>query len=62
MRFLILGSCAGIFGGEGLIPYPSDSFLPHTVSLLSQEPDQVPFWLWGQGQEGAGGRDGLAGA
>jgi len=39
-------------------PNPSDSYLPHTVPLLSQEPDQVPFWLWGQGQEGAGRGDG----
>jgi hypothetical protein len=41
---------------------PSENSPPHTKRLLSQEPDQVPFWLWGQGQEGAGGRDGLAGA
>ena len=58
VRFLILGSCAGIFGGEGLIPYPSDTPLPHTMPLPPQEPDQVPFWLWGQGQEGAGRGDG----
>ena len=48
MRFLFLGSYAGIFGGEVLIPYPSDTPPSHTDPLLSQEPDQVPFWLWGQ--------------
>ena len=42
-----LGICA---------PYPSENSLPHTKPLLSQEPDQVPFWLWGQGQDGLGGR------
>ena len=32
-----LGFCA---------PYPSENSPPHTKHLLSQEPDQVPFWLW----------------
>ena len=44
-----LGFCA---------PYPSENSLPHTKHLPSQEPDQVPFWLWGQGQDGAGWGDG----
>jgi len=40
--------------GEGLVSNPSENSLPHTKHLPSQEPDQVPFWLWGQGQDGAG--------
>jgi len=32
-----LGFCA---------PYPSENSPPHTKHLFSQEPDQVPFWLW----------------
>ena len=42
--------------GEGLVSNPSENSLPHTKHLPSQEPDQVPFWLWGQGQDGLGGR------
>ena len=37
-------------------PNPSDSRAPHTHLLPSQEPDQVPFWLWRQGQDGLCGR------
>ena len=44
--------------GEGLVSNPSENSLPHTKHLPSQEPDQVPFWLWGQGQDGAGWGDG----
>ena len=32
--------------GEGLVSNPSENSLPHTKHLPSQEPDQVPFWLW----------------
>ena len=37
-------------------PNPSDTRARHTHLLPSQEPDQVPFWLWGQGQDGLCGR------
>ena len=44
--------------GEGLVSNPSENFPPHTKHLLSQEPDQVPFWLWvaGSGWCGLGRR------
>ena len=47
-------ACAGeaVRGG----PNPSDTRARHTHLLPSQEPDQVPFWLWGQGQDGLCGR------
>ena len=40
-----LGFCA---------PYPSENSPPHTKPLLSQEPDQVPFWLWVAGSGWSG--------
>ncbi len=51
-------ACArdAVRGGLCASPNPSDSLPPHTSLLPSQEPDQVPFWLWGQGQDGSCGR------
>ena len=41
--------------GEGLVSNPSENSLRHTKHLFSQEPDQVPFWLWvaGSGWRGS---------
>ena len=41
-------------GGFPSPAYPPDTPPRHTVPLLSQEPDQVPFWLWGAGSGGCG--------